>query len=90
MTVSGLTPGKIYRVEHDRIDNTHSNVYGAWQAMGSPKWPDAAQMIALHQRDNLQALTPPTSLTANAQGEATLDFDLPMPAVSFIRLTPAE
>lgn len=87
LTVTGLTPGGAYRIEHDRIDNTHSNVYGAWQAMGSPKWPEAAQIAALHQRDNLQTLTPATSLTASAQGAITLDFDLPMPAVSFIRLT---
>lgn len=86
LTVTGLAPNAAYRIEHDRIDNTHSNVYGAWQSMGSPKWPDAAQMTILHQRDNLQTLTPTTSLTASDQGTLTLDFDLPMPAVSFIWL----
>jgi xylan 1,4-beta-xylosidase len=89
MTVTGLAAGKRYQVEHDRIDNTHSNVYGAWQSMGSPAWPDAAQMAVLHQRDALQTLTPLAAMTANARGEITLDFDMPMPAVSFIRLTPA-
>lgn len=87
LTVSGLTAGMRYRVEHERIDNSHSNVYGAWEAMGKPKWPDAAQMAALHRRDELQSLLPPAVLTADAKGTVTLDFDLPMPAVSFIKLT---
>jgi xylan 1,4-beta-xylosidase len=88
MTVTGLMPGKSYRVEHDRIDNDHSNVYGAWQAMGSPAWPSAAQMATLHQQDELQTLVPVSSSTANAQGQITLDFDMPMPAVSFVKLAP--
>ena len=87
LTVTGLTPGMSYRVEHDRIDNSHSNVYGAWQAMGSPKWPDGAQMTLLHQRDQLQTLAPPGTVTANAAGEVTLDFDLPMPGVSLVKVT---
>ena len=88
LTFSGLTPGARYRVEHDRIDNGHSNVYGAWQAMGSPRWPDAAQMSALHQRDQLQSLDPPGVVTANTAGEVTLDFDLPMPGVSGVSIGP--
>ena len=90
LTVSGLIPGASYRVEHDRIDNDHSNVYGAWQAMGSSKWPDAGEMASLHQRDELQTLTPPGTVTANAAGEVTLEFELPMPAVSFVKLTPVK
>ena len=88
LTVSGLTPGTSYHLEHDRVDNDHSNVYGAWRAMGSPKWPDATQMAALHQKDGLQTLAPASIVTANSAGEVTLDFDLPMPAVSFVRLAP--
>jgi xylan 1,4-beta-xylosidase len=87
LTISGLTPGANYRLEHDRIDNTHSNVYGAWQALGSPKWPDASQMAALHKDDALQTLTPPSTVIANSAGEVTLGFDLPMPAVSWVKVT---
>jgi len=87
LTITGLTTGFSYRIEHDRIDNGHSNVYGAWQAMGSPRWPDAVQMVELHQKDGLQTLVPPSIVTANAAGEVTLDFDLPMPGVSLVKMT---
>ncbi|MBV8632430.1 MAG: hypothetical protein JOZ83_15990 [Silvibacterium sp.] len=89
LTVSGLTPGASYRVEHDRIDNDHSNVYGAWQAMGSPRWPVGEQMALLHQRDELQTLFPARTVTANAAGEVTLEFDLPMPGVSWVKVRAA-
>jgi xylan 1,4-beta-xylosidase len=89
LTINGLVPGKRYVVEHDRIDNDHSNVYGAWESMGSPKWPDAAQMTVLHQRDALQTLLPVSSVTATAQGTISLEFEMPMPAVSFVRITPS-
>jgi xylan 1,4-beta-xylosidase len=88
LTVSGLMPGVSYRVEHNRIDNDHSNVYGAWKAMGSPRWPDGGQMGELHQRDELQALVPPGTVTANQQGEVMLEFDLPMPGVSMVKMSP--
>ncbi len=88
LTISGLTPGASYRLEHERIDNDHSNVYGAWQSIGSPKWPDPSQMASLHQKDALQTLTPPTTVSSNSQGEVTLDFDLPMPAVSWVKVMP--
>ncbi len=90
LTVSGLTPGGSYHVEHDRIDNEHSNVYGAWQAMGAPRWPSAEQMAELHRKDGLQGLVQPRAVTANAAGEVTLDFDLPMPGVSLISLAKSE
>ena len=90
LTISGLIAGNGYRLEHDQIDNDHSNVYGAWQSMGSPKWPDASQMASLHQKDALQTLSPRSTVTANSQGEVTLDFDLPMPAVSCIKLAPVK
>jgi xylan 1,4-beta-xylosidase len=88
LTISGLAPNRAYSVEHQRIDNNHTNLYGAWQAMGQPQWPNAQQMAALHQRDSLQPLAPASSSTANAQGQITFDFDLPMPAVSFVAVKP--
>jgi xylan 1,4-beta-xylosidase len=88
LTITGLKAGQSYRIEHHRIDNSHSNVYGAWQVMGSPRWPDAGQMTTLHERDGLQTFVPPSMVTANGAGQVTLDFDLPMPAVSLVKVTP--
>jgi xylan 1,4-beta-xylosidase len=49
---------------------------------------NAAQMAALHQKHSLEMLSPVSQITANAQGDVMLDFDLPMPAVSFVKLVP--
>lgn len=88
LTVSGLPPGKKFRLTHDRIDNDHSNVYRTWESMGKPDWPNGMQMAQLHQHDGLETLGPDTDVTANAQGEVKIEFDLPMPAVSYVMLVP--
>ena len=42
VVVSGLPAGvKKVRVREWRIDETHSNAYTVWKAMGSPAHPDA-------------------------------------------------
>jgi len=89
LTLSGLQPGKKFRLTHDRIDNDHSNVYKTWESMGKPDWPSDAQLTVLHQHDGLETLGPDTEVTANAQGEVKVEFDLPMPAVSYLVLVPA-
>jgi hypothetical protein len=38
----------------------------------------------LHEKDSLGMLSPVSRITVNAQGEVSLDFDPPMPAVSFV------
>ncbi|WP_446742141.1 GH39 family glycosyl hydrolase [Silvibacterium acidisoli] len=84
--ISGLIPGALYRLEDDRIDLEHSNVYGAWQKMGRPRWPDSREMTVLHKQDGLQQLSPPRLLAANDHGEIQLEIHLPMPAVAYLQL----
>lgn len=89
LRVSGLPAGKNLRLRHYRVDNAHSNVYAAWQAMGKPDWPNAAQMSELHRGDELQTLEPPRELAADSGGRLQIEFDLPMPSLSLIELAPA-
>ncbi len=62
-----------------RVDPTHANAFGAWQAMGSPAKPSADQIAALKRASTLVA--EPTRLTAGRvaltlprQGVALLEF----------------
>ncbi|MGW0198976.1 GH39 family glycosyl hydrolase [Nonomuraea sp. NPDC003201] len=84
LTVDGLADGE-YTVTHHRIDRDHSNVQATWQAMGGGDWPADEQWDKLHAANTLDELAPPATAAGST---VTLEFDLPMPGVSFIELTP--
>jgi len=85
LRIHGL-PSTLDRVllTHYRIDDTHSNAYGAWLAMGSPQQPSAAQLAELKRRQGLQLLGSPRWLEV-AHGEITLGTELPRQSVSLLR-----
>ena len=57
VVVQGLPVGvKQVRVREWRIDETHSNAYTVWKAMGSPAHPDAEQAAKLEAAGKLQEL----------------------------------
>ncbi|MFG1969906.1 hypothetical protein ACGFJC_11345 [Nonomuraea fuscirosea] len=74
-----------YTLTHHRIDADHTNVEAAWQAMGGGDWPQGAQWEELRACDELAELAPPAAVTGPT---FTITFDLPMPGVSFLELTP--
>ncbi len=39
------------RLTHYRIDDSHSNAYTVWKAMGSPQNPSAEQIAALKDKE---------------------------------------
>jgi len=85
--VNGLPAGvRRVRVEHFRIDETHSNAYSAWKAMGSPQQPTTAQIAALKMAGKLEALMPEAE-TAAKDGGVTLPLSLPRQATSLILLS---
>ena len=88
MNVSGLAPHQRFRVRHYRIDNLHSNVYGAWLAMGHPDWPNATQLAELHRRDTLEAFAPESAQNADGSGAIPVEFTLPMPGLSLVEMVP--
>ncbi|MFJ6574157.1 glycoside hydrolase [Streptomyces sp. NPDC091292] len=79
--VAGLD-GAEYRVTHHRIDHQHSNIRAVWRRMAGGTWPDDAQWEELARADTLDEYEPEQLCT----GEVS--FDLPMPGVSFLELTP--
>ena len=73
-------------VTHYRIDDTHSNAYTVWKAMGSPQKPSAEQIAELKGKDGLQLLESPRWAEIH-DGTVTLGTDLPHHAISLIQLS---
>jgi xylan 1,4-beta-xylosidase len=85
ITVKGLPATTRFQLTHYRIDDTHSNAYTAWKAMGSPQNPTSAQFAELKVRDGLQLLESPRWLTPS-NGVADIAVELPRHAVSLLQL----
>ena len=91
VALSGLRPGATYVVHHDRVDALHSNIAAVWGRLQDPgqDWPTDEQWSQLRAADRLDPLGPDETLTADAEGRVEVAFDLPMPAMSSLRFTPA-
>lgn len=85
--ISGI-PATVHKVllQHFRIDDTHSNAYTVWMAMGSPQDPTPDQYAQLKSAGQLQLLTSPTWLDVTA-GTVTITTNLPREATSLLHLT---
>ena len=88
LEISGLPPGA-YRAEHHRIDDEHSNIVRAWEAIGGGDWPTPDGWERLHAADRLETLGPGEPVSVGSDGVAQLSFDLPMPGISFVEIRPA-
>ncbi|MFD0892523.1 hypothetical protein KBB96_13945 [Luteolibacter ambystomatis] len=86
LAIPGL-PSGIARVQvsHYRIDETHSNAYTLWKALGSPQQPTKDQYASLEQAGKLAKLDTPATVAVK-NGQAELHFALPRQAVSLLVL----
>ncbi len=86
LSVNGL-PAKLTHalLEHYRIDSRHSNSFAAWKQMGSPQSASPDQYQELQEKGQLQLLDSPSWIEVR-NGTANLEFRLPLPGVSLIRL----
>jgi xylan 1,4-beta-xylosidase len=73
------------RLTHYRIDDSHSNAYTVWKAMGSPQNPTPAQYAELKSKDGLQLLESPRWLDVKG-GAVTVSTDLPHHSISLLQL----
>lgn len=84
--LSGLPAGaRSAALTHYRIDETHSNSYGAWRRMGSPIAPSREQYDQLRDAGRLQLLEPSTAVSL-AGSAASVRVTLPRQAVSLLVL----
>lgn len=87
VVVSGLPAGvKQVHVREWVIDDSHSNAYTAWQAMGSPAHPTAEQTAKLQAVGQLQEVGSLKSVAA-ANGEVRLEQTLPGESVRLYELS---
>ncbi len=73
-------------LEYYRIDETHSDAYTVWKAMGSPQSPTPEQYAQLKAAGQLQLLTSPEWLDAD-KGKVTIATSLPRQSVSLLHLS---
>jgi xylan 1,4-beta-xylosidase len=87
LNVSGL-PAELHKVlvSHYRIDQSHSNSYTVWSAMGSPQNPTSDQYTALKAAGELQLLESPRWVGAR-DGAVNLAFSMPGQSVSLVELS---
>jgi xylan 1,4-beta-xylosidase len=87
VTVGGIPAGvRRVLVTHYRIDDTHSNAYTVWKAMGSPQHPTTEQYAELKSKDGLQLLTSPVWMDV-VDGTITVGTEMPRQSVSLLRVT---
>ena len=86
LTVEGIPAGvKKVLLEHFRIDDTHSNSYTVWKAMGSPQSPTPEQYAEIKQAGQLELFNSPEWLDVS-DGKVSVATDLPRQAISLMRL----
>lgn len=85
LRVGGLAGGTSWHVHHRRVDAGHSNIAAHWD---DGDWPDTDGWSRLRAADRLEDLEPQRTLRVGPEGELELEFDLPMPSVSFVELLP--
>ncbi|HEX2368695.1 MAG TPA: xylan 1,4-beta-xylosidase [Acidimicrobiia bacterium] len=89
LKVHGLADGS-YLFRCRGIDEHHSNLPARWKDVSAGKpWPDEHQWADLHAADRLEDLEPPRAMETDG-GKIALAFQLPMPSVSLLELTPTE
>ena len=86
VTITSL-PATVRRVlvTHYRIDDTHSNAYTVWKAMGSPQHPTTEQYAELKSKDGLQLLTSPDWVDV-VDGKVTVSTEMPRQSVSLLQV----
>ena len=88
LTVAGLPAGVTEsRLTHYRVDENHSNAYGAWKRMGSPIAPNHRQYTQLQDASRLASVADAPASVQVKEGTATITFPLPRQAVSLLQLT---
>jgi len=84
LVIPGLpTASGSAHVTHYRIDESHSNAFTLWQALGQPQQPPPAQYAELEQAGQLATLAPPATIPVDNHS-VSIAFPLPRQGVSLL------
>ena len=84
--IAGIPAGvRRVRLEDFRIDETHSNAYTAWKAMGSPQEPTPEQYAKLKEAGQLELRGSPEWVDVRG-GAVTIATELPRQAISLLHI----
>ena len=84
--IAGIPAGvRRVRLEHFRIDETHSNAYTAWKSMGEPQEPTPEQYAKLKAAGQLELLGSQEWVDVSA-GAVTIATELPRQAISLLHI----
>jgi xylan 1,4-beta-xylosidase len=88
--LGGLAPSTSYALRHERVDDDHSDIAAVWGRLrdDGQAWPTESQWAALREADRLDVLTPDEDRTSDADGALVVEYDLPMPGMSLLTVTP--
>jgi xylan 1,4-beta-xylosidase len=86
LSITGLHGTRDATFSQCRIDEDHSNAFGAWKRMGSPQQPTPEQYAQLEKAGQLTRLGAEENVAVE-NGHATIRVTLPRQAVSLLRLT---
>lgn len=78
-------PSRRSMVQNYGIDDTHSNAYTAWQAMGSPQQPTTGQYARLQAEEGLQLVGSPTWMEVK-EGAIEVKTNIPRQSVTLLSL----
>jgi len=81
-------PAGAHELRHRRVDESHSNIKRAAEALDYSDWPDDRGWATLTALDRLDDLEPVRRFRPTA-GRAEFSFSLPMPGVSLLELRPS-
>jgi len=71
---------------HWRIDEAHGDPFAVWESMGAPRTPSPEQIEAMRRRQEPCLLSEPREVSTEG-GAVTVEFELPLPAVSLVLLS---
>jgi len=83
LSLKNLPDVPTMQVEQFQIDDSHSNAFAAWEAMGSPRHPTDGQMAELQKASQLAEVNAPGTINVD-HGAGIITLTLPRQAVTLL------